>query len=171
MKIAYFFTKRKLGKVISPLKIHSARLPFAFARFYTNVSNLDKKLKLPIETVMLIRERVARINVCNFCIDSNRAFLIMESMNQDKFHVLEQYKTNSLFSEKERVLLDYVSELTLDKRVSISTINHLIEFYSDREICEIVYVVASEHLYNLTNIGLNINSDLLCDIYLKKGMK
>jgi hypothetical protein len=33
-----------------------------------------------------------------------------------------------------------------------------------REICEIGWVVASEHLYNLINIGLNIHSDLLCDI-------
>ena len=27
--------------------------------------------------------------------------------------------------------------------------------------------VASEHLYNLTNIGLNIHSDMLCDITRK----
>jgi hypothetical protein len=36
--------------------------------------------------------------------------------------------------------------------------------YSEREICEIVWLVASEHLYNMTNIGLNIHSDMLCDI-------
>jgi len=28
--------------------------------------------------------------------------------------------------------------------------------------------VASEHFYNMTNIGLNIHSDLLCDINRKK---
>jgi hypothetical protein len=33
-----------------------------------------------------------------------------------------------------------------------------------RAICEIVWLVASEHLYNMTNIGLNIHSDMLCDI-------
>ena len=37
-----------------------------------------------------------------------------------------------------------------------------------REICEIVWLVASEHLYNMTNIGLNIHSDMLCDISRKK---
>ena len=25
-------------------------------------------------------------------------------------------------------------------------------------------IVASEHVYNMTNIGLNIHSDMLCDI-------
>ena len=36
--------------------------------------------------------------------------------------------------------------------------------YSERAICEIVWLVASEHVYNMTNIGLNIHSDMLCDI-------
>jgi hypothetical protein len=41
-------------------------------------------------------------------------------------------------------------------------------FYSERAICEIVWLVASEHLYNLTNLGLNIHSDMLCDINREK---
>jgi hypothetical protein len=35
-------------------------------------------------------------------------------------------------------------------------------------ICEIVWLVASEHLYNMANIGLNIHSDMLCDISRKR---
>jgi hypothetical protein len=42
-------------------------------------------------------------------------------------------------------------------------------YYSEREICEIVWLVASEHLYNMTNIGLNIHSDMLCDISRKRS--
>ena len=41
-------------------------------------------------------------------------------------------------------------------------------YYSERAICEIVWLVASEHFYNMTNIGLNIHSDMLCDISRKK---
>ncbi len=40
--------------------------------------------------------------------------------------------------------------------------------YSERAICEIVWLVASEHVYNMTNIGLNIHSDMLCDISKQK---
>jgi hypothetical protein len=36
-------------------------------------------------------------------------------------------------------------------------------FFSERAICEIVWLVASEHFYNMSNIGLNIHSDMLCD--------
>jgi alkylhydroperoxidase family enzyme len=167
MKLAYYFTRQQFGKVLTPLKVHSARLPAAFGLFYSKISKLDKKLTLPAEAVMLIREQVARINVCLFCMDIGRAFTIKASMNQAKFDALEQYRTSDLFTEAERAALDYVTELTKEKRVSPDTFARLSRHYSERAICEIVWLVASEHLYNMTNIGLNIHSDMLCEISRK----
>ncbi len=168
MKLAYYFTRRQFGKVLTPLKVHSARLPPAFGLFYTKIGKLDKKLLLPSETVLLIREQVARINVCLFCMDMGRSFTIKASMNEAKFDALEQYRTSSLFTDAERAALDYVTELTKHKKVDPETFARISRYYSEREICEIVWLVASEHLYNMTNIGLNIHSDLLCDIGRKK---
>src|SRR6516225_9295830 len=85
MKLAYYFTRRQFGKVLTPLKVHSARLPTAFGLFYTKIAKLDKKLQLPPETALLIREQVARINVCLFCMDIGRSFAVRASMNQAKF--------------------------------------------------------------------------------------
>jgi len=167
LKLAYYFTRRQFGKVLTPLKVHSARLPPAFGLFYTKISKLDKKLLLPRETVLLIREQVARTNMCLFCMDIGRAFTIKASMNQAKFDALEQYRTSSLFTEAERAALDYVTELTKNKTVSADTFARMAGYYSEREICEIAWLVASEHLYNMTNIGLNIHSDMLCDISRK----
>jgi hypothetical protein len=90
MKLAYYFTRRQFGKVLTPLKVHSARLPPAFGLFYTKIAQLDKKLTLPSETVLLVREQVARINVCLFCMDIGRSFTIKASMNEAKFDALEQ---------------------------------------------------------------------------------
>jgi alkylhydroperoxidase family enzyme len=168
MKLAYYFTRRQFGKVLTPLKVHSARLPLAFGLFYSKISKLDKKLQLPPETVMLIREQVARINVCLFCVDIGRSFTIKASMNEAKFDALEHYRTSALFADAERAALDYVTALTKDKKVDPSTFSRMARYYSERQICEIVWLVASEHLYNLTNIGLNIHSDMLCDITRKK---
>jgi len=164
MKLAYFFTERSFGKVMTPLKVHSARLPAAFGLFYTKIGKLDAKLTLSHETVLLLREQVARLNVCLFCIDINRLFVIRQSMNEAKFDALAGYRTSPLFSGAERAALDYVTELTRDRKASPETFDRLREFWSEREICEIVWLVASEHVYNMTNIGLNIHSDMLCDI-------
>jgi len=168
MKLAYYFTRRQFGKVLTPLKVHSARLPAAFGLFYAKVGKLDKRLTLSAETIMLVREQVARINVCLFCIDIGRAFTIQASMNQAKFDALEQFNSSPLFTEAERAALAYVTELTKDKKVAPETFARLARHYSEREICEIVWLAASEHLYNITNIGLNIHSDMLCDISRKK---
>src|SRR6266702_2457242 len=99
MKLAYYFTRRQFGKVLTPVKVFSARLPAAFGMFAGKIGQLDKKLELPRET----------------SVDPN-------------------------------------------------TFARVRRFYSERAICEIVWLVASEHFYNMTNIGLNIHSDMLCDL-------
>jgi alkylhydroperoxidase family enzyme len=169
MKLVYALTRRQFGKVLSPLKVFAARLPVGFGKFYGKIGQLDKQLELPRETVMLVREQVAHINVCLFCIDIARYFTIQASMNQAKFDALEQYRTSPLFSEAERAMLDYVTELTRDKKVDPATFARLSAHYSPRAICEIVWLVASEHVYNMTNIGLNIHSDALCDATKGRG--
>ncbi|HEY0669148.1 MAG TPA: carboxymuconolactone decarboxylase family protein [Sphingobacteriaceae bacterium] len=171
MKLIYFLTRRQLGKVITPVKVVSARMPVAFGMFGAKIYQLDKKLKLPKEIALLIRHQVARINICEFCIDTGRYVAIKESMNEAKYDALDNYQTSPLFSEAERAALDYATQLTRDKKVDPQTFARLASHYSEREICEIVYLVASEHFSNLSNIGLNIHSDMLCDITKRKGFQ
>jgi alkylhydroperoxidase family enzyme len=165
---AYAFYQKTFGKVITPMKVFGARMPAAFGKFTGQISQLDMQLELPRETVMLVREQVARLNVCLFCIDIGRAGVIRESMNEAKFDALEHYVTSPLFTEGEKAVLDYVTQLTRDKKVDPKVFTRMRGHYSERQICEIVWLVASEHVYNMTNIGLNIHSDMLCDISRKK---
>src|SRR5690349_16465149 len=151
MKLAYAMTRRQFGKVLTPLKVAYARLPAAFGMFASKIARLDKKLELAPETAMLVRERVAQINVCAFCIDIGRSFVIKQSMNEAKFDALEDYRTSPLFTDAQRAALDYVTELTVHKHVEESTFRRLTNYYNEREICEIVWLVASEHFYNITN--------------------
>jgi alkylhydroperoxidase family enzyme len=89
-------------------------------------------------------------------------------MKEAKFDALDQYRASALFTVAERAALDYVTKLTRDKKVDPDTFARMARHYSEREICEIVWLVASEHLYNMTNLGLNIHSDMLCDINQKR---
>lgn len=168
MKFVYAMSRRQFGKVMTPFKVFVARMPLAFGMFVGKIGKLDKKLTLPLETQMLVRERVAQLNVCEFCIDIGRYFVIKAKLNEAKFDALHNYATSQLFTEAERVMLDYVTELTRDRNMKPETFERLARHYSERAICEIVWLVASEHVYNMTNIGLNIHSDMLCDISRKK---
>ena len=168
MRVAYAMARRQFGKVPTPLKVVYARMPAAFGMFVGRIAKLDRKLELSPETAMLIREQVAHINICEFCMDIGRMFVVKAQMDEAKFDALPEYRTSPLFSEAERAALDYVSELTRDKKVEPETFERMKKHYSERAICEIVWLVASEHFYNVTNIGLNIHSDLLCDIARKR---
>lgn len=167
-KIAYSMSKKQFGKVPTPVKVIYSRMPAGFGMFVAKINKLDKKLTLPLETQFLIRERTAQINVCEFCMDIGRSFVVKSSMNEAKFDALADYKTSPLFSEAERAALEYVTELTRSRTVAPGTFERLRKHFSDRAICEIVWLVASEHFYNVSNLGLNIHSDMLCDIARKR---
>lgn len=171
MKLVYYLTKRQFGKVITPVKVGSARLPIAFGIWGGKMYQLDKKMILPKEMIFLIRNRVASINICEFCMDIGRYKAMKELMNEEKFNAVNEYNSSPLFSDAEKAALDYVTELTKDKKVNPQTFSKMAACYSEREICEIVFLVASEHTSNITNIGLNIHSDMFCDISKKRAVQ
>lgn len=164
VKMVYYFTRRRVGKVITPVTVFSARMPASFASFYAKLPRLDQKLQLPQQLSGLIREQVASINTCLFCMDAARWYAMKEPAGLARFDALPGYRASPLFTDAERAALDYATELTRDKKVDPGTFARLARHYSEREICDIVWLVASEHLYNMTNIGLNIGSDGLCEL-------
>jgi alkylhydroperoxidase family enzyme len=163
LKIVFFFVRRQFGKIITPLRVFVARMPPAFGSFYGKVAQLDKKLRLPAKTAVIIREQVASLNTCLFCMDTAQWYA-MKELGDTRFDALAEYEASPLFTEAERAALDYATELTKEKKVSPETFARLKRHYTDREICDIVWLVASEHLYNISNIGLNIGSDGLCEL-------
>jgi alkylhydroperoxidase family enzyme len=165
IKIVYIITRRMFGLVPTGTRVFSARMPSAFLSFYTKVYRLDNKLRLAPATAILIRHQVARTNGCSACMDTSRWFGRRRSAaNEARFDALPGYQVSPLFSEAERAALDYAIELTADKSVAPDTFARLASHYSEREICDIVWLVASEHLANMSNIGLGIGSDGLCEL-------
>ena len=138
MKLAYYFTRRQFGKVLTPLKVHSARLPPAFGLFYTRIGKLDKKLLLPPETALLIREQVARTNVCLFCMDIGRSFTIKASMNEAKFDALDEYNTIIIISHD------------IESSLAISDTAFILSQEKGKEGATIISQFMSELLYVLS---------------------
>jgi alkylhydroperoxidase family enzyme len=165
LRIMYWYSRRQWGKVPRPFSVFVARMPTAFGSFFGKVSKLDKKLVLPVETAMLVRARVAGLNMCMWCVDGERWFVTRKMPEQlPKLNALDEYRTSARFDDRQRAAIDFATELTEHKHVSPKTFATLSRLYSEREICDIVWLVSSEHLYNLNNLGLNIGSDGLCQI-------
>lgn len=165
LKLLYSLLGRQFGKVPGWLTVFSARMPLAYTNWMGKVYKLNKKLKLSSETMRLVRARVDSINMCTWCMDSGRWYAINNAPHMvAKLDVIDEYQTSTLFSDKERAALDFASELTEHKHVSPDTFETLSRHYSEREICEINWIVATNHLFNINNLGLGIGSDGLCEI-------
>jgi alkylhydroperoxidase family enzyme len=165
LKLLYRFLGRQFGKPPGWLTVFSARAPLPYTSWMGKVYRLNKKLELSEDTMRLVRERVNSINMCTWCMDADRWY-VTTRMPQllPKFDALDKYQTSPLFGEKERAALDFATELTQHKHVTPDTFAMLSRHYSEREICEIDWVVATNHLFNILNLGLGIGSDGLCEL-------
>jgi alkylhydroperoxidase family enzyme len=165
LRLLYWLMRRQFGKTPSWLTVFGARMPLAFTNWGGKAYRLEKKLKLSHDTATLVRARVAGINLCTWCMDAERWFVRTKTPHLlPKLDAINGYRTSPMFSDKERAALNYATELTELRHVSPETFDTLSRHYSEREICEIVWLVASENLSNISNLGLGIGSDGLCEI-------
>lgn len=172
LRLAYWGTRRGLGKVMTPLKVVNARVPESLAmtmsmsKFLTKGVTLDRKLRI------LLTDLVSQINDCSFCEDLDRAIALRENLGlEEKLEALKEYRTSPLFSERERAALAFVEEVTRSRTVSDETFANLRRHFSAREVVEITLVNAVQNFYNLTNRPLGIGSDGFCAIVAARGGK
>ncbi len=163
-KIAYFMSKRRLGKVMMPMKVVYARIPALFRLAYSEVTIVESKITVDPVINFLVRTWAAMINECSFCVDIAKASAIQRHMTLEKFDALPGYRTSPLYTERERAALAFVEEATRHKRVSDATFEELRRHFSETEIVEITWLNALENYYNLINLPLEIESDGLCAI-------
>lgn len=168
-KIAYWLTERRLGKVLTPMKVVYARLPALFRHAYQQVQIVEKAITLDPTISILVRTWPAMINECTFCVDIAKAVAVQKHMTLEKLEALPAYRTSSLFSDRERAALAYVEEATRHKRVGDATFAELRRHFTDTEIVEITWLNALENYYNLLNLPLGIESDGLCAIAQRRA--
>jgi AhpD family alkylhydroperoxidase len=162
LKLLYRTIRRRMGKVITPAKVVYARVPASVRLMYEMATLPDKGMTVSPELRFLVQHYVAAINKCAFCMDIGKALAMQHRVDLEKFNHLHEFRTNSMFSDRERAALEYVEEATTRKVVSDATFDRLRKHFNDREIVELTLLNAIENFYNLVNIPLEIESDGLC---------
>ncbi len=164
MRIVYWMMRRGSGKVMTPMKVVTARMPGSMKLTFEIAKFAYKGIKLDPELHLMVGTFASQINGCGFCLDLARSTVIRKHLRMEKFNTLSEYRTSPLFSDRERAALAYVEEATRHKRVSDATFKALRKQFNDREIVEITWVNALENYYNLQNLPLEIESDGFCAI-------
>lgn len=164
LKLAYWFTRRIMGKVITPMKVHYARFPEGLG-LSQKLYSTEEKIMLDPRLKHLIKVYVAAVNGCAFCIDIGKASAHNHDLDPAIFEDLLRFEESDRFSRAEKAALAYAEEATRSKHVSDATFERLQNYFDEREIVQITLLNAIENFYNLMNAPMNIGSDELCEIW------
>lgn len=160
LKLAYFFSKKKFGKVLAPLKVIYARSkPVMMASL--KIINTEKKLSLPKELRTLIRFYTSHLNECSFCSDVIAYTAARESAEFREWKEVMNFRNSTRFTDREKSLLAYLEEVNVSKTATDETFGNLKKYFSDKEIVELTWLNATEHYFNLMAKPLGLTSDEL----------
>ena len=161
IKIAYWFTKRQYGKVMSPLKVIYARKPQLLSFAMKIVKFEEKQTSLPPDLRLFIKIAAAAQNGCSFCTDIALAHAVKDKIGTEKFNAVLSNDTSkqTAFSEKECAIFAFVTEYSETKKVSDATFAELQRLFSETQIVEIIAINAFEQYFNALAIPLEIHSD------------
>jgi alkylhydroperoxidase family enzyme len=168
LKLAYYFTRKKFGKVITPIKVISARVPKSMRMSYEITKMMESGFTLDKGLQLLLHTHISEVNQCGFCIDISRAYVAYEGGSLEKLNKLPNYRTDPAFTPAERAALAYVEEVSRTKTASDATFAELKRYFNDQQIAEITMLNALENFYNLGNRPLGIESDGLCALMERK---
>ena len=163
-KIMYFMMKRSFGKVITPMKVIYARNPSLAFVVKKMQDTEENKLKIATETKLLVKNRIADLNGCAFCVDISEHFAEKSGLSIEKFRSVYKYETSDLFSDADKAVLNFVTEIIKNGEASDQAWNEIKKYFTERQIVDICYVSAVESYYNVFNKALEIHSDNLCSI-------
>ena len=164
LKLAYWYTKHAMGKIITPLKVHYSRFPEGLG-LSRKIAKTEERIELDTRLQHLIKVYVATLNGCSFCVDIGKASTRKEEVDVAVFDNLLRFEESPHFTEAEKAALRYVDEAARNKHVDDTTFNSLKEHFTEREIVQITLLNAIENFYNLMNVPLNIGSDELCELW------
>ena len=140
-----------------------ARIPFfqlapANLQAMIALSGSVKKSSLGARLVELINLRVSQINGCGVCVDMHWRDLMKQEVPPRHLNAIAGWREApaSFFTERERAALNWAEAANAlpHKHPSDEDFNRLKTHFSDSEIAEISYAIATIRAWNLINASL-----------------
>lgn len=164
VKIAYYFTRRSIGKLtgrktermIEPVQMY-AHVPVLF-RGYAQLEQATAKLhRLDKRLHALAELKAATLTQCGYCIDMGSAISRRWGLTDEEILALPSYQTSPLFSELDKLVLDYAVGMTrTPARVPEELSGRLRQHLDDGQIVELTHHIALENMRGRFNLALGI---------------
>ena len=156
--------KRKYGVVLNPALLW-ARVPKLFTAVAILYGVLDRKGS-PLNPILrsLVTVRVSQINCCDFCVDINSATLAKRTGSMNKIENLLNWKESEVYSEKEKVVLEYTEAITdTNLRVNEELMSRVKNFFDDDTVIELTGLIAFQNLSSKFNSALDVEAQGFCN--------
>jgi AhpD family alkylhydroperoxidase len=155
--------RRKYGKVLGAalLWARSPRLFLAVAALYGAIDRRSSPVQPALRSLLTVR--VSQINHCRFCVDINSATLLKRGIGENQLWALEDWRASNLFSERERIALEYAEAITRsDLEVSDDLMARLKRQFDDDAIVELTALIAFQNLSSKFNAALDVPPQGFC---------
>jgi AhpD family alkylhydroperoxidase len=111
----------------------------------------------------LVTVLVSQLNGCRFCVDINSATLLKRGVPSEKIAVLNSWQKSDLFTEQERVALEYAEAVTLrSDAIDEGIMERLKKYFDDDAIVELTALIAFQNLSSKFNSALGVPPQGFC---------
>lgn len=155
--------KRKYGRVLAPSYLWG-RLPHAFLSMLASLGAFQSR-SYPIDTVLrsLVSIRIAQLNGCRFCVDLNAHNFLKAAGEADKPDEVERWRQSTIFSDRERVALDYAEAVTnACASIGDDQIALLSKHFNDDEITALTAWISFQNMSAKFNAALGAEEHGFC---------
>jgi alkylhydroperoxidase family enzyme len=139
-----------------------ARRPSIFHGVRGMWQGLDASGLIDPSLQALINRRIASLNLCEFWQDINAAVCSELGVTEQKILALGEYSTSPLYSELERLALEYADCITeTGREVTDELFARLRRHYDDDAVIELTAIIAWENASSKFNRALRVPSQKL----------
>ncbi len=115
--------------------------------------------RVPTRLKHLAELKAAALTNCEYCIDLNSQMSRRAGLSDEVLLALPFYKTSPLFTEREKLVLDYaVAATRTPVEVPDELFARLREHFDEAQIVELTHAIALENLYARFNLALGIGA-------------
>jgi len=167
VKLVYRFMRRGMKKTtgrepahgsgLEPLEIwaHQPKMMTGMGRFQGAVrkgNSVDERVK------HLVELKGSQMVGCEFCVDLGSQICRNSGFSDDELLALARYRDSDLFTEREKVALDYaVAVMRTPVEVTDELVARMKEHFTDEQLVEITALLTVVNLYRF-NVAFGVGS-------------
>jgi alkylhydroperoxidase family enzyme len=151
-------TGRETERMIEPLELY-AHVP-ALLHGYGMMEQATAQLERIDKRFRALAElKAATLVQCEFCIDIGSQISRRWGLSDDELLALPVYRTSALFTEVEKLVLDYAVGMSRTPvEVSDELFARLREHFDDAQLVELTHVIAVGNMRGRFNLALGVGS-------------